>query len=313
MAAPVAPAEPLHARNLSPFAALPGVPAQREAQTAAPGRSQFALYMTLANHFNSEATSREFLYLDGETVRTSLAWRLGVAAGWDVQLEVPWVRHSGGHLDRLVDEWHDLWNLSGSGRDGVPRDQLVYRYLTRSGGFELFRNRDGLGDISFSVNRALWQSSAAAVTASVGYKLATGSERKLTGSGEEDVFAALRLSGTPNADLPLRWHAQAGYLRAGAGGVLGPYRERDLWFAGLSVDWRLAASMSLLAQVDAHAAPLRSELETAGREAVQVMLGGRWQLAPHWQLDLGLAEDVQVDSFPDVTLHLALRYVPGRG
>ena len=65
-------------------------------------------------------SSTEYLNLDGETLRFALELRYGLAENWDLQLEVPWLEHSGGNLDRLIDDWHDLWGMSDGGRSEYP-------------------------------------------------------------------------------------------------------------------------------------------------------------------------------------------------
>ena len=101
-----------------------------------------------------------------------MAWRkTGI-----VQLEVPWLEHSGGDLDSLIDDWHDLWGMSDGGRSDVPDDLLDYRYATRDGGFGLQDDASGLGDISVSVNYAFYRHDKAAASLALGYKFGTGDE-----------------------------------------------------------------------------------------------------------------------------------------
>ena len=99
----------------------------------------------------------------------------------------------------------------------------------------------------------------------LGYKFGTGDEDDFLGSGADDVFVALRFSGEHLSDLPLSWHGQVGYLRAGDSDLLEDTQEKNLWFAGLALDWRLAERWSLIAQLDSHAAPMDSDITGRGR------------------------------------------------
>ncbi len=112
----------------------------------------------MASHYVLDANSREYLNLDGETLRVALELRYGLAQDWDLQLEVPWLDQSGGHLDGLIDDWHDLWGMSDGGRSQVPSDLLDYRYASSSApGFLLADDSSGLGDVSLALNHAFYQ------------------------------------------------------------------------------------------------------------------------------------------------------------
>ena len=72
------------------------------------------------------------------------------------------------------------------------------------------------------------------------------------GLGAEDVFLAFRFSGDHRSSLPLRWHGQLGYLRAGSSDLIGPAQERDLWYGGLTLDWIVADALDVRMQLQLH-------------------------------------------------------------
>ncbi len=299
--------EPLYTKNLSPVAVLLGLPSQRWAGTGPAGGFDMAVHSSVASHFVEDSRADERVYLDGETVRIALEARYAIAANWDLQLEVPWLEHSGGHLDSLIDSWHKLWGMSDGGRSDAPSDVLDYRYRG-VGEFRLDDDASGIGDTSLALSYRFYSDDGASAAAVAGYKFATGDEDDFLGSGADDAWLALRFSGDHLADLPLRWHGQLGYLRAGSSDLIGPAQERDLWFAGLSLDWILGERWSLLGQVDAHAAPMSSGISALGDDAIMLTLGARWRFAERWSLDLNFVEDVQVETAPDVTFQASLRY-----
>jgi hypothetical protein len=299
---------PLYARNLAPVAGLLGLPSQREASTREGGSFGIALHGSVASHYVSDSGEGERVLLDGETQRFALQARYGLAEDWELELEVPWLRHSGGELDDLIDSWHDLWGMPDGGRSAAPADRLRYGYRGDGGQFLLEDDGSGLGDISLSLHHTFYRDDEAAASVAVGYKFASGEERDFLGSGGDDVYAVLRFSSGMLQDLPLRWHGQLGYLRAGASDLLKPLQERDLWFAGLTLDWAIAPTWSLLAQVDSHAAPLDSELTALGDDAVFLTLGARWRFAQEWAVDVSFIEDIRVETAPDITFQASLRY-----
>ncbi len=302
--------EPLYVKNLSPVAGLIGLPSQRDAHTEAPGDVALALHGSLASQYVNESSASEYLNLDGETARIAFELRYGLAQDWDVQLEVPWLKQSGGNLDSAIDNWHDFWGMSDGGRSSVPRDVLDYRYVSPDAQFSLQDGDSGIGDISLALSHAFYRDRDSAVSATLGYKAGTGDEDDFLGSGADDVYLALRVSGAQLSDLPLTWHAQAGYLRAGDSDLLDGAQEQNLWFAGLAVDWRVAHNWSVIAQVDGHAAPLQSDLTGVGEDAVLGTLGARWYFAPQWSVDFSVVEDIRVETAPDVTFQGSLRYRP---
>jgi hypothetical protein len=61
------------------------------------------------------------------------------------------------------------------------------------------------------------------------------------------------------------------------------------WRAGIAEDW---------------------ELRALGGTTAQAILGGSLRLDPHWLLDMGVGEDLRVDTAPDVTMQIVLRWLP---
>jgi hypothetical protein len=303
-------ADPLYVKNLSPVTGLFGLPSQRSADTTPAGQLGFAVHGSVANHFALDSDRDEFLNLDGETLRFALDLRYGLWQDWEVQLEIPWLDQSGGELDKLIDDWHDLWGMPDGGRDSVPRDLLDYRYATPDTYVELLEDQSGLGDISLSLNYAFYRREGAVASLALGYKFGTGDEDDFLGSGADDAFVALRFSGDHLSDLPLTWHGQVGYLRTGESDPWEDVQDQNLWFAGLAVDWRLFERWSLIAQLDSHAGPLDSDLKQVGGEAYMITVGARWRFAEQWALDASVVEDIRVETAPDVMFQASLRYTP---
>ena len=202
--------EPLYVKNLSPVTGLFGLPSQRYAGTQSKSELGVALHSSVANIYVQDSNSREYLDLDGETLRFALDLRYGLTQHWDLQLEIPWLEQSGGNLDRLIDEWHDLWNMSDGGRSQVPRNLLDYQYASAfAPGFLLDDDSSGLGDITLALNYAFYRDDDSVAALAMGYKFGVGDEDKFLGSGGDDQFLALRFSGRHLSSLPLRWQVDS--------------------------------------------------------------------------------------------------------
>jgi hypothetical protein len=135
--------------------------------------------------------------LDGETLRTSIDLRVGIARRFEVGLEIPVLSHQAGFLDSVIDSYHDRFNLPDGGRTGFADDRYSAGYV--GDGQSLFFGRSpgaGLGDIVVSGRFALlsaghhWPAIAAALSA----KVPTGDADRLRGSGAVDYGTSLQIS-----------------------------------------------------------------------------------------------------------------------
>ena len=121
---------PLRVRNVSPVMQLYGVPRMVGAQIL-DGGLEASFNFEAANNFQSETGGETFVFFDGESYISSLRLRKGFAERWEWGLEIPWVAHSPGSLDGVVDEFHELFGLPDGERSLASRYRLDY--LVRSG------------------------------------------------------------------------------------------------------------------------------------------------------------------------------------
>jgi len=286
------------------------MPGQRNAAVAS--GCTLNLNSAIASQFVIDQQGDEAVFFDGETTRLSLAARIPVNERWDVAVTVPYVRQDSGFLDAVINDWHGAFGMSDGGRSLYPEDNFAYRYASADHALIVSEPHSGLGDVSVEITRVLQRSDEQAVSVSLGYKFPTGDAQSFLGSGAGDTFAALRFSGVHQGDLPITWHGQLGYSYAGESELLGPDQRRHLWFAGLGLDWRLSEAWSLLVQYDGHAAPLNSELTSLGKAAALVSVGARWRADAQWAIDFSFVEDIRVETGPDVTFQMNIRYLPTR-
>ena len=304
-------ADPLYARNFAPVSGLFGVPALRNAQTLDAGEYSGGLHGNVANNYSVDIEGPESVNFDGETQRVALRAAVGLGSGWEVEAELPWMRHEGGELDKTIENWHDFWGLPDGNRDEAPRDQIDFSYAGPGADFYMRDEVSGWGDLQLALVREIWQSDSAAISARAGVNFGTGDEDDMLGSGSEDYFLSVSFSGEQQSELPITWCGQLGYLRAGDADILGDIQEQDLWFAGLGLEWRAWQQVHLKMQVDSHAAPADSRLEQMGDPAVQLTVGMSWLFAPQWEAEFSFSEDIAVDTAPDFVLQFGLRYRGG--
>lgn len=303
-------ADPLYAKDLSPVSGLFGFPVMRNALTLAPGQVSAALHSSVANNYSADFGGLEAVNLDGETFRVAARLAVGLGKNWELEAEVPWLRHHGGELDATIENWHDFWGLPDGNRDEVARDLINFSYTGPAARFAMRRDVEGWGDISLALVRQLWQDEDQNLSLRAGVKLGTGDADELLGSGSEDYYLSLNYSAGQSAGLPLLWHAQAGYLRAGDAGVIDAIQQRELWFAGLGLEWVGWHRLRLKLQLDSHAAPTDSQVDQLGATSVQLSAGVDWLLSPDWSAEFSFSEDIAVDTAPDFVVQLGLRYRP---
>lgn len=300
--------QPMVVENASPLAQRIALPSQRSARLDESWR--WELHTAIASHWAIQSNGDEAVRFDGESARVLTAVEWGFAPRWSVRLSVPWLQHSGGFLDPVINDWHALFGMSDGGRQQFATDQLVFLYSRDDHARRLTDTAAGIGDVRTELSYQLVQTPSDAWSLSAGYEWATGDDAKWLGSGAGDAFTTLRYSGRHRSDLPLTWHAQIGYTRAGSSALLGPKQRRDLWQVGVTVDWQVSEAWSLLAQLDSHAGVVRSQISALDDPSVMLTLGVRYAITPELSVDASFIEDVRVESAPDVTFQASLRWSP---
>ena len=298
---------PIMISNLSPLAALRGLPTQRHADVQL--GSIVTVSQSLSNHFTVEESGDESLMLDGQTDVLSASLRYGFNPHWDIEVTLPWVQHSRGFMDPLISDWHAFLGLPNGNREDYPVNELQYRLHQPRHEAALNNRVSGLGDVQVALSRNMSLKEGPQVALSVGMKAATGEEADWLGSGATDYWALARVSGDSSGRLPLVWHGQIGMTRAGVSDLMGPNQKRSLWFGGVSLAWPFRDKWSLLAQIDAHSALGDGNLNALTRPAGILSMALRWHVSPKWTWDLGFSEDLVVESAPDITFMLTARYV----
>ncbi len=298
---------PFYVRNQSPLVQIFGLPPATGGRLAAPGRTVGLLATDLASHFTHSAAGNESLLFDGESYRFTLALRHGLGERFEVGAELPYLMYRGGFLDSFIIHWHDFFGFPQNGRDQAPNNRLLFSY-TDDGKerLHLQRNAEGIGDLRLTGGWQIWRQERSALALRASLKLPTGDSDRLLGSGSTDL--ALWLAGDHGFIA-----AGGKYAVFGAGGAMLltdgdilPDRQRNVvGFGTLGGGWQPLAWLAFKLQADGHTPFFDSDLPQLG-ESLQLTLGGTLSWA-ETALDLGVSEDIDVDTAPDVVFHLALR------
>jgi hypothetical protein len=313
--APAADVIPFAVRDMSPLILIHGLPTSGTATVLPRGEAEIRWTFDLANNFSNGVNAREQLFFDGESSCLTLALRRGIGHRAEVGIELPLVTVSGGVADGSIERFHQALGLPNGGRALEPRNRLLLYY--RKGHDVLLRMEDsaaGPGDLRLTAG---WQAvgSGASPTGSLALRAAlqlpTGDPDRLLGSGAPEL--AVWGVGSRDFAIPvgrLTIFGSAGMVLMATGPVLREMQQPLAGFATLGAGWAPAEWIAFKLQVDTHTPLYRgSSLEQLGAVAAQLTSGGTLALGKGTSLDIGVIEDIAVETAPDVVFHFSLRRV----
>ena len=298
--------------NQNPFIQIHSLPSPAERAFPARGEWTWDLGFELANNsILEESSAGERVVLDGESYRTTVALAYGLGPRLRVSIDIPFIAHSGGFLDGLIEDWHDLWGLSNTRREPFENDRLDFSYVSADGErFTIDERGRGLGDIRLDADWLLRPSGSdrRSLVIRAGLKLPTGAAEHLRGSGGTDV--SMQFLSTDPVTLS-RWNAtlswMLGGLWLGAGDVLDDIRRDAVAIGSIGVARPLWRRWSARLQFDGHSSFYDSRLQPIGARSMQVAFGGSLELRGGGRLDIAAVETLFTDTIPDFGVHLAWR------
>ena len=304
-------------RNHNPFLQVFGLPAFETTVAVGSGETAVRVDLDIANHAEENSIAAESITIDGESYYLTLAARYGLSDKLALGVDIPFVGHAGGFLDAPIENWHDLWGMSNSKRNG-PRNELEFRYDNpQTGSYELVSSGFGLGDIRLNAAMPLYKSAELGREAGVrvGLKLPTGDADELRGSGAVDYSIAVYgaddgIFGTQTISAS----AVAGLLMPGTGDVLPGIQKDAVAFAGMAAAWRATESFGISAELYAQSAYYDSELEEIGEQSVQFAFGGFYIFrSSGLRLSFALIEELFDDATTDVAMQFSIRGTVRKG
>jgi len=290
-------------RSSSPFPALINLPSRW------PDTNQraFDLSWNMASHSMSLQTDNESLLLDGETHTLTARMQQSFGKRTRIGLELPWISHSGGFMDSMIDGWHDFFGLPEGIRPAVPKNDLRFVYLVDGvESYRLDQRASGIGDIRLSLSYDLTQNDFAAMALTGGIKLPTGDLAKLTGSDSTDVSMGLGIS-SPNAgDKNISWWIDLGVIWPGDVAIPGLEESGQIFYYNAALTWHAFSSVDFLVQFNGYSAPYKSATRALGKSGGQVGLGFDWRVSKRYSVRFGIFEDIIVETAPDFGAEIAI-------
>lgn len=256
----------------------------------------------VSNTLNVDSNSHESLFVDGESTSLDLAFDDRFAADWRYRLSVPVIHDSGGILDTVIDSWHQVFGFARGYRPFYPKNQIDYSYAGVSR-LSLGRSQTSVGDIAADAGWYALDDSHRTISVWGGVKAPTGKVDDLTSDGAWD--AALW------AHAAVRWPAwqlaaEAGMAQPFGDELFAGRAHRTLAFARFAATRAVGPAWSLRAQLDAQSGHVDgSDLRFLG-PSLQLTVGAARRLRGRWRIEMGFAEDLAVNTAPDITFFLGI-------
>ena len=297
-----------HNINQLPFKQIFGLPSLDNKPLAEAGRMRMSFTANLSNTYDISANSGEYIVTDSETLRTSVTASYALRNNWQIGIEVPCVRHSGGFLDDFIYDWHDFWGMPQNGRDKYGSDQMPLMYLSPKGpAFSLSDSAGNLGDIRINSAYTLpWENRAIVLSAEL--KLPTGDFSRLTGSGSTDFSVGILLN-DPRSLEKYRvtlFVGLAGIFLGDIDGELADIQNNFAVAGRAGIGWQATELFQLKAQIDALSGLYDSSVKEMGESSLQAVFGTSLTFSEHATIDISIAEDVKPCTAADVAFQIAL-------
>ena len=297
--------------NHNPLISIRGLGRDWGTQVTPVGQHAVQMGYSVASSFDGGQTATERVDLDGESERAEFRVFWGIAPGWEVGAEVPYVRHSGGYLDNLIIDWHDWFDLPQNGRDVAATGVLDFSYANAAGAqLAVLDDAAGLGDVQLFVGRTLAHAPRSATTLRAHLKLPTGDDQELLGSGGVDGGVSVHHWRSLGGGFDMGAWLGVNYLNSGD--VLADQVRSVVGQAGIRTAWSPNDRIALRVQWDMHSQVYEnSKLRQLNEIAYLLSFGGTVKLGARSALDIVVVENyLHPEISPDVAFQLAWRWLP---
>ena len=294
--------------NQNPFVNVFGLAKNHGARLTKPNQVVMGLTYSVASNFEIGDNAGEQIVIDGEQEKTTLGVKWGVNERWELGIEVPLVRHSGGYLDNLIIDWHDWFDLPQNGRDLASNDQLLFAYQGGAPSYRLESDATELGNVVILASRAVGSADTLAQALRLHVKLPTGDDETLAGSGGFDAGVAYYVTKPLTSGFEAGGWLGATYLSDSD--VLNGLSRSFVAQGGVHVGYQVSDAVSLVVQWDIHSQVYeRTRLRQLNEIAYLLSFGATVDLSEGHSLDLVVVENFpHPEISPDVAFQLAWRW-----
>lgn len=267
-----------------------------------------------SNIFTGGSRDGEFVLLDGETARTTVAIVSRVGACFQLAADFTQVAHRAGSLDSTIEKWHEFFQLPDAQRNQTETDRLSIIYESGDASLTLDNQTRSLGD---TVLQFAYQSDCGVGGTTLpgaiwftGVSLPTGNLENLSGSDEMAAFFGMQ-SHSLAIGQQLTTSTRLGVLLPQDIEDL-PETSSFIAFGNIGLQWHphwlAQLNTRLMLQLDLHSPLFKSTLRELGNYTAQLAIGGKWNPSKFHELSAAFIEDVAIDTAPDLVFHLQYRF-----
>jgi len=285
-------------RNQGPFSLFQGQPLPLPADLSTGWSSELSLDIT--NTLNVQTAATQNLYADYESYHFNSRFARMLNRDWSFIIDVPLIRRSGGHLDNAIDSWHEVFGLPRASRPLVADNQFLISYIINGNNqLQLTEASNEIGDISIHFGYDLLRDNTSAVKIWGGIELPSGDHSSLAGNDEIDTH--LTLSATDSRFEDFEFDFNLGLVLPGGDRFAGNPTADSVLFSYLAGTWQALDWLQLRLQFESHQSYFRDPTLDMLDKANVIVFGGSIVIDRCNRIDIGVSEDIDVGSSPDVS------------
>ena len=306
---------PIIVDSTLPVMAGIGLPQASSTQLLEPKQIQFSLFGLVQSHSilrRSQAPNEE-LQIDAESRQLGIRADYGLSQKWNVGFTVKQVFLSGGDLDSLIDNWHDLFGLPEGDRPRFGRDQLNVLYRNNQGEQIINESISGTSDIELRAQYQWLDLPNYKLAWQFGLSIPVGSSKALVGSDKTDAHIAALFSNDKLFGFEKwGWHANLGYLFVSDDQLFG-IETRSNWYSSVGLHWQATERWKFKTQFDGHGGLFRSSINELSTPAQQVAVAAEFQfnrgsVYKPIHLEVYFTEDISVGKSADFAFGINIRF-----
>jgi hypothetical protein len=292
---------PLQVKNQFPLFLPINQPYLESAST----ESSFSLSLSHSSVFVMEDSAHWAGHLDLELTELDLRYRRDIPDLFEVGIDLPVLRATGGFMDRPLTWYHRTFGFPDYGRNTRPRNEFLYE-VKKDGAFVIRGDKDsvGFGDIRLTVKKKIMVTDLV-ISIMADLELPTGDARIGYGSGSIDGAIAVLLDKDLGAET--RLYANLGAVFPGDLKAYQTVKLRHFFYAGTGIESLVWKNLSLLAQLMVQTSPYpKTGISQIDNTAVILALGGRYYVGAGC-FELSLTEDANTSGAPDFILNFSFK------
>lgn len=274
------------------------------------GRYEFSLYNSWTNRWND---TPQYL-LDFEAIQNNFGFAIGLGQRIELGSSIPVISRTGGGMDRVIADFHNLLHIDQMGRTNYPYDRLIVKYYNATTGqwTVLLNNNDrgtALGDASLTFRSQVYRGSGwlRSVLFTGLFRFPTASDRTYYGTGGTDFAFSL---GTMHYVKPFYLYTTLGYGRYGSGNALGIELRPYQWTFFGAAEWPVSHHLSFIVQEMSNTGVAKNYYDFS-LPTYELLIGAKEQLSDHLMLQYGIIENLFIfENSVDFGLSFGVSYRP---